>query len=392
MPASNGSRPAGGGIVILGSTGSIGRSTLDVLERLPAYRVVGLGAHRDIATLERQVRAWKPKVVAVADEDAARSLKARLNGSCRVLSGPEGLVELAALPSAGTVVSAIVGSAGLAPTLEAAKRGKRIALANKESLVVGGALITAAAAKSGAALLPVDSEHSAIFQCLAGRPAQPVKRILLTASGGPFRRVKSLARVTVAQALKHPTWRMGRKITIDSATLMNKGLEILEARWLFNLPVSAIDVVIHPQSIVHSLVEFVDGSVLAQMGWPDMKLPIQVALTWPGRSASGAPSLDLARAGALTFEAPDEARFRCLAHARAAGTAGGAAPVVLNAANEVAVAAFLARKIGFESIAAVIGATLASFRPREPKSLPAILDVDREARAVAGGMTALAAA
>ncbi len=377
---------------MLGSTGSIGRSTLDVLRRLPAYRVVGLSAHRDIRTLERQIRAVRPKVVAVADEAAARDLKRRVRGACRVLSGPEGLVELAGHPGAGTVVSAIVGSAGLAPTLEAARCGKRIALANKESLVVGGALITAAAKRSGAVLLPVDSEHSAIFQCLAGRTAQPVKRILLTASGGPFRGVKSLDRVTVAQALRHPTWRMGRKITIDSATLMNKGLEILEATWLFNLPIRAIQVVVHPQSIVHSLVEFVDGSVLAQMGWPDMRLPIQIALTWPGRAPSGAPALDLARAGALTFEAPDEKRFRCLAHARAAGEAGGAAPVVLNAANEVAVEAFLGRRIGFTGIAAVIGATLAAFRPRAPRTLSDILAVDREARAVAGGMTALATA
>ncbi len=385
--STNGHAP-GGRVVILGSTGSIGQSTLEVLRGLPAFRVVGLAARRDIVTLERQVRACNPQFVAVEDEAAARTLKRRLNGRVEVLAGAAGVVEAAGRDGVDTVVSAMVGSAGLAPTFAAVRRGRRVALANKETLVVGGEIVTREAARSGARLLPVDSEHSAIFQCLEGHPRAGVRRVVLTASGGPFRTRKALDRVTVAEALNHPTWRMGKKVTIDSATLMNKGLEIIEARWLFGLPVEAIDVLIHPQSIVHSLVEFVDGSLLAQLGRPDMKLPIQYALTWPGRAAVARPRLDLAAGPALTFEPPDESRFPCLVHARAAARAGGAAPVVLNAANEVAVEAFLRRRLPFLGIAALIGDTLAALRPARPNSVAEVTAVDREARAIAAGLLA----
>jgi 1-deoxy-D-xylulose-5-phosphate reductoisomerase len=322
----------------------------------------------------------------VHDEAAARELRRRLNGRVEVLSGPQGVVEAAGRPEGQVIVSAIVGSAGLRPTFEAVRRGKRVALANKETLVVGGELITAEMKRSGATLLPVDSEHSAIFQCLEGRPAASVHRIILTASGGPFRTRKNLSRVTVREALRHPTWRMGRKITIDSATLMNKGLEIIEARWLFDLPVDRIDVMIHPQSIVHSLVEFVDGSVLAQLGLPDMELPIQYALTHPRRAALPRPRLDLARVGALTFAPPDTRRFPAMALACDAARAGGTAPVVLNAANEVAVEAFLAGRIGFTDIPRIIGRALKALPARRLEGLEDVVASDREARAVAGGV------
>jgi 1-deoxy-D-xylulose-5-phosphate reductoisomerase len=389
--SSNGRRPDGRRITVLGSTGSIGRSTLAVAARLPGYRVVGLAAGRDVETVCRQAKACGARYVALADEAAAREARRRLGRSVEVLAGPEGVVEAASRPDADVVVSAIVGSAGLAPTLAAVRRGARVAIANKETLVAGGELVTREAERSGAVLVPVDSEHSAIFQCLAGQEPGAARRLVLTASGGPFRKRTSLERVTVREALRHPTWRMGRKITIDSATLMNKGLEIIEARWLFGIPVERIEVLIHPQSIVHSLVELRDGSVLAQLGWPDMKLPIQVALAWPSRGPATGPWLDLARARTLSFEPPDPKRFPCLARAREAAEAGGAAPVVLNAANEVAVQAFLERRIPFTGIPAVIEAALAAFKPRGPKTLEEILAVDREARAVAAGLAAMVA-
>jgi len=384
-------RRPGRRVAILGSTGSIGRSAIEVIRSLPGYSIVGLAAHRDIDRLERQVGEVHPRYVAVCDEAAAREFRRRVGRRVEVLHGPAGVVEAAGRAEADTVVSGMVGSAGLAPTFEAVRKGKRVALANKETLVVGGELITREAARTGAQLVPVDSEHSAIFQCLAGQPRGAVRRIMLTGSGGPFRTRRSLRGVTVRQALKHPTWSMGRKVTIDSATLMNKGLEIIEARWLFGVPVDSIDVLIHPQSIVHSLVEFVDGSVLAQLGIPDMKLPIQFALTWPDRAPVARERLDLARIGSLSFEPPDGRRFPCLAHARAAAKAGGAAPIVLNAANEVAVEAFLAGRIPFHAIPAVIGKALAKFRPRSPGNVAGVLEVDREARVVAAGLTALAA-
>ncbi len=368
--------------MILGSTGSIGRNAIDVIRRLPGFSVAGLAAGRDAASLERQARALKPRFVALHDRAAATALRRALAGlRIEVLEGPEGVAEAAERPEGDIVVSAMVGSAGLAPTWAAVKAGKRVALANKETLVVGGDLITREAARTGASLIPVDSEHSAIFQCLAGRGAEGVRRIVLTGSGGPFRTRRSLARVTVREALRHPTWRMGPKITIDSATLMNKGLEVIEARWLFGMPPDRIGVVIHPQSIVHSLVEFVDGSVLAQLGLPDMRLPIQYALTHPVRNAAPWPRLDLAAVGNLTFEPPDHRRFPCLGLCAEAARRGGAAPVALNAANEVAVAAFLAGRIGFMDIPRVIARSLARASGARLESVGQVLDADREARA-----------
>jgi len=378
---------SGGKVVILGSTGSIGRSAVAVIRRLPGYRVIGLAARADIAELARQARLLKPDFVAVADRAAAREIRGRLGRGIRILAGEEGVVEAAT--RGDIVISAIVGSAGLKPTFEAVRTGKRVALANKETLVAGGELIVREMKRSGAVILPVDSEHSAIFQCLQGQDRRGIRRLILTGSGGPFRKRAILDRVTVREALRHPTWRMGRKITIDSATLMNKGLEVIEAGWLFDLPVSSVSVLIHPQSIVHSMVEFVDGAVLAQLGVPDMKLPIQYALTWPRRAPAAWPRLNLLRTGALTFEPPDPVRFPCLAHARAAARAGGSAPAVLSAANEVAVQAFLDGRITFPGIARVIGETLEAVKVRRLESVGHVLEIDREARSVAGGIMAL---
>jgi len=380
-------RAPGGSVVILGSTGSIGKSAIAVIRRLPGFRVVGLAARSDVHEIERQVRLLAPKFVAMNDPAAARELKRRIGGKVAVLSGSEGVAEAAV--RGDIVISAIVGSAGLRPTFEAVRKGKRVALANKESLVAGGELIVREMGKSGAVILPVDSEHSAIFQCLQGADRGAVRKLILTGSGGPFRGRASLKRVTVKEALRHPTWRMGRKITIDSATLMNKGLEIIEAGWMFGQPVASIELLIHPQSIVHSLVEFVDGAVLAQLGVPDMKLPIQYALTWPRRAPVAWSRLDLVAAGALTFELPDPVRFPCLALARAAARAGGSAPAVLSAANEVAVQAFLDGRIPFTGIVRVIGATLESMKPKKLESIGHVIEIDREARAVAGGIMAL---
>lgn len=352
--------------------------------------MVGLAAAGEVPVVERQVREFKPKFIAIADRVSARELRRKLGRRTEVLEGPEGVAEAGARDGVDTVVSAIVGCAGLRPTYEAVKRGRTIALANKETLVAGGEVISLAAAKSGAKLLPVDSEHSAIFQCLGGRGTSLVRRIILTGSGGPFRARKSLKGVTVRDALKHPTWSMGPKITIDSATLMNKGLEVIEARWLFGVPADRISVVIHPQSVVHSLVEFVDGSVVAQLGLPDMRLPILYSLVYPDRVDAGLPRLDLSRAGPLTFGPPDTRRFPCLALARKAAKEGGSAPVVLNAANEIAVEAFLAGRIGFTDISRVIAAVLKT-RPRQvPRTVDDILEVNREARARAAGLLATA--
>ena len=376
-------------VSILGSTGSIGVSTIDVIRRLPGFRVAALAARSNAALLERQVRELKPGLVAVYDEAAAAKLARRLGRRFRVVSGPEGVRRAAVHPDAGTVVCAMVGSAGLVPAHAAVAAGRRVALANKETMVAAGEIITRLAARTGAEIIPVDSEHSAIFQCLEGRDPRTVRRIILTASGGPFHGRRSLEGISVRQALAHPTWRMGRKVTIDSATLMNKGLELIEARWLFGVPAEAIEVVVHRQSIVHSLVEFTDGSVLAQMGNPDMRLPIQYALTHPGRLPSPVERLDLARVGNLTFEPPDPAIFTCLSHARRAVELGGYAPVVLNAANEVAVQAFLDRKLGFAGIGRVIGAAL-RIRPRgKPRDIREVLQADRDARAVAGCIIAM---
>jgi 1-deoxy-D-xylulose-5-phosphate reductoisomerase len=370
-------------IVILGSTGSIGSNALDVLRRLRgSFSVCGLTAHRNVELLRQQAVEFSPQVVACGDSDMADHIE--LPG-IRVVVGPPGLEEVAALPQADIVLNALVGAVGLTPTLRALQAGKRVALANKESLVMGGELVMGMVAEKGGQLLPVDSEHSAIFQCLQGQERGNVKRLILTASGGPFLNSSPAELTTVSpqQALSHPTWEMGRKVTIDSATLMNKGLEVIEAHWLFGVSTSRIEVLIHEQSIVHSLVEFCDHSVLAQLSLPDMRLPIQYALTYPQREASPQASLDLAQVGALTFQRPDGERFPCLQLAYDAVEAGGTMPAVLNAANEEAVQAFLTDKIGFTDIPAVIHQTMDRHRLVAHPDLAAILEADGWAREMA---------
>jgi len=380
-------------IAILGATGSIGASALDVIARHPErFEVVALTAYRQWKALLELVCRFRPRYAAMLDIHAAGELEAAVRGAglaTRVLAGPEGLCTIAALPEADTVIAAIVGATGLESTLAAAKSGKRILLANKETLVLAGKLFIAALRDGGSTLLPIDSEHNAVFQCLpsdraCGEAARGVRRILLTASGGPFRSTphNELSGVTPEQACAHPTWRMGRKISVDSATMMNKGLEVIEARWLFGVMADAIDVVIHPQSIVHSMVEYVDGSVLAQLGNPDMRTPIAQALAWPDRIAAGVPPLDLAALGALDFAAPEAARFPCLGLAYDALRADGTAPAMLNAANEVAVAAFLEHRIRFTQIAAACEETMSRLAARPLTTLDEALNADREARAL----------
>jgi 1-deoxy-D-xylulose-5-phosphate reductoisomerase len=378
-------------VSLLGATGSIGDSTLDVIARHPQrYAVGALAAHRQWEKLAILCERFRPEVAAMLDVDAARSLERALAGRglpTRVLAGEEGMCAAATLPAADTVLAAIVGAAGLAPTLAAARAGKRILLANKEALVIGGAAFMAAVAAGGATLLPIDSEHNAIFQCLPPgydrRPeAAGVRRILLTASGGPFRTrdPAELAGVSPAEACAHPNWSMGRKISVDSATMMNKGLELIEAHHLFGLPESQIEIVVHPQSVVHSLVAYTDGSVLAQLGSPDMRTPIAYALAWPKRMPTPAKRLDLAAIASLTFEAPDPVRFPALQLAREALKAGGSAPAVLNAANEVAVHAFLKNQIGFLDIAATVERTLEAMPAETLASLDHLREVDAAAR------------
>ncbi len=348
-------------IVILGSTGSIGRQALEVAKALPQrLRVVGLAAGSNAELLARQIAEWQPEIAALGDEAGARSLKTQATGRTKIVGGTGGVEEVAAWPTATLALGAMLGAAGLKPTLTAIEAGKDIAIANKETLVAAGEIVVAAARRRGVALLPVDSEHSAIAQCLQGEDAASVARLTITASGGPFADTPraELERVTAAQALKHPTWTMGRKITVDSATLMNKGLEAIEARWLFEVPMERIGVVVHRQSIVHSLVSFCDGSVKAQLGVPDMQLPIQWALLHPDRVSGPAPALDIAAMGPLSFEPPDEERFPALGLARRAAEMGGVAPCMMNAANEVAVEAFLCGETGFYGITDCIEAVL----------------------------------
>jgi 1-deoxy-D-xylulose-5-phosphate reductoisomerase len=371
-------------LAILGSTGSIGVSTLEIVAAHPQrFRVTALTAGRNLALLEQQVRTFRPTQVAVPDAADADALRDRLgNAAPRILSGRAGLVACAADSGAHLVVSAIVGAAGLEPTLAAIETGIDVALANKETLVAAGNLVMAAVEARGVNLFPVDSEHSAIFQSLAGHRKHDVRRLILTASGGPFldRSAAELECVTPADALAHPNWSMGRKITIDSATMMNKGLEVIEAHWLFDLPAEKIAVHIHPESIVHSMVEYVDGAVIAQLGIPDMKTPIALALSWPERLPLDLPPLDLCRLGRLHFSEPDEARFPCLALAYRALRLGGTAPTVLNAANEVAVAAFLDRRLGFNAIPKLIAAVLDQYLVAPADSLTAVLAADAAAR------------
>jgi 1-deoxy-D-xylulose-5-phosphate reductoisomerase len=379
------------GVAVLGSTGSVGENTLDVLARHPdRFRLVAIAANTNAAKLARQILAWRPAYAALADERAASELQALLGDAARgtrVLAGSGALEELAVLPEVQCVMAAIVGAAGLRSTLAAARAGKRLLLANKESLVMAGPLLIAAVKRAGATLLPIDSEHNAIFQCLppgtrTGAVPPGLKRVLLTASGGPFRDTpaEALATVTPEAACAHPNWVMGRKISVDSATLMNKGLELIEACLLFGLEPGQVQILVHPQSIVHSLVEYVDGSVLAQLGAPDMRTPIAHALAWPERIDSGVRFLDLIAAARLDFRAPDTVKFPCLALAQAAARAGGLHPVVLNAANEVAVEAFLGHQLNFPGIAAVIEAVVERGTGGEIGGLEDVLAADAESR------------
>ena len=370
-------------IALLGATGSIGRQTLEVAREL-GLTVAALTAHTNIDLLERQARQFRPRLAAVYDAAAAAVLRDRLSDTdIEVLAGEEGLLAAATLAEADTLVTAVMGSVGLAPTLAAIQQGKRIALANKETLVCAGELVMSAAAEYGAEIIPVDSEHSAVFQCLQGcRDRGEVRRILLTCSGGPFygKTHDQLEHVTAADALRHPNWHMGAKITIDSATLMNKGLEVIEAMRLYALPVEQVQPVIHRQSIVHSLVEFRDGALLAQLGTPDMKLPIRYALTYPYRAETPDAPLDLLQCGALTFAAPDEDAFPCLRLARQCGKTGGTSCAILNGANEAAVALFLRGDIGFNDIHRCVERALSRVAVKYQPSLADILEADRAAR------------
>ncbi len=370
-------------ISILGSTGSIGRQTLDVAEKLQ-IPVAALAASRNVELLEAQCRKFRPELAVLFDEAAAEELKRRLSDmNIKVAGGMEGLLAAALLDSADTVVTAVSGMIGLRPTLAAIERGKRIALANKETLVCAGELVMREAQRRGAEIIPVDSEHSAIFQCLMGcRDRSEVRRLILTCSGGPFygKTAAELQKVTRADALRHPNWKMGPKITVDCATLMNKGLEVIEAMRLYGLPLEQVTAVIHRQSIVHSLVEFRDGAVMAQLGTPDMRIPIGLALTYPKREENPAPPLDLLSCPPLTFAAPDEEAFRCFRLARQAAKQGGTACAVLNGANEAAVGLFLQEKLGFPEIADAVEAALDAVPQCANMTLEAALDADRQAR------------
>ena len=369
-------------IAILGATGSIGKSTLDLVEREPQkFQVEAVTAGTNAAALAGIARRTSARLAVIADEQQLSKLQSMLAGTdCRAAAGADGLIEAAT--SAEFVIAAIVGCAGLEPTMAAVEAGATVALVNKEALVTAGALMTDAAAASGARLLPVDSEHNAIFQCLAGNRMEDVSRIILTASGGPFRAssAETIANATPAQAVAHPNWSMGAKISVDSATLMNKGLELIEASYLFGLPSERLDIVVHPQSVIHSMVEYVDGSVLAQLGSPDMRIPIASALAWPDRMATPAAKLDLASIGSLDFEAPDLQRFPSLRIAREALEAGGAAATVLNAANEVAVESFLAGNIRFPDIAVLVQTALDKAKFDTPRSIGDVLEIDRVTR------------
>ena len=369
---------------ILGSTGSIGLSTLDVVRQHPEkFTIAGLAVGQDVVKLAEQIKEFRPKAVSVRNEEAAKALSTLLGEyKPEIYHGSEGAATIAAAEGCDMVVSAIVGAAGLVPTVNAIKAGKHIALANKEVLVVAGQLVSDLVKKYKVELLPVDSEHSAIFQSLEGHRSEDVERIILTASGGPFRNTpaEELKHVRPEQALKHPQWSMGAKITIDSATMMNKGLEVIEAHWLFNMPAEKIGVVVHPQSIIHSMVEYIDGCVIAQLGAPDMRAPIAYALAWPARCPSGIQKLDLTKIGKLTFEEPDMVRFPALRLAFDALKAGRTYPAVLNAANEIAVAAFLDKKIGFTDIAATVEKTMQTHDPYNPVELEDYLQADRWAR------------
>ncbi|MFM8677540.1 MAG: 1-deoxy-D-xylulose-5-phosphate reductoisomerase [Burkholderiaceae bacterium] len=387
------------GVAVFGSTGSIGQSTLDLIGLHPErFRAEVLTAHRQVEPMLRDCERFKPRWVVMTDPDAAQTLQLRLReaswgGHVNVLAGPQGLVTAAVVPEVDMMVAGIVGAAGLASVLAAARAGKKILLANKEALVMAGPLMVQGARLGGATVIPVDSEHNAIFQCLGEnyrcfQPPARVRRLLLTASGGPFRSWEKarMFSASVSEAIAHPNWSVGRKISVDSATMMNKGLELIEAHWLFSLPESAIEVVVHPQSVVHSMVEFDDGSTLAQLGSPDMRTPIACAMSWPSRIHAPVKALDWQSAQRLDFEPPDTERFPSLALARASLRAGGAAPAVLNAANEIAVEAFLNERIRFGEIFGAVEGTLAQLSHQAantPASVDELLEIDRQARDIA---------
>lgn len=368
-------------IAIIGSTGSIGTQTLDCVRNL-GIKVVSLSANSNIDLLEQQINEFSPEIVSVGTDVLATELKKRIGNKCEIHYGPEGVIAVATAPSAELVVTSVVGVAGLIPTIEAIKKGKNIALANKETMVAAGALVMKLASENNVEILPVDSEHSAIFQCLQGSRKEEIEKILLTASGGPFRGYtkEQLKNVTLAQALKHPNWSMGSKITIDSASMMNKGLEVIEARWIFDVDVSKIEVVVHPQSVIHSAIEYVDGSVIAQLGSPDMRLPIQYAITYPQRAKAEFSKLDFFKVSSLTFEKPDMETFRCLKLAFEALKTGGTMPAVMNAANETAVSLLLKEKIKFHQIPDIVEDIMQKHSVNICPSIDDIIEVDRWAR------------
>ena len=380
-------------VVLLGSTGSIGTSTVKVVEDLAdRLRLVGLAAGNNADLLIKQVRQHQPEAICINNPEKARDLEKIFGATTKIYSGDEGLIKLATLPSADVVLIAIVGTAGLKPALAAIRAGKDIAVASKEILVMAGETVMNEARKHGVRVLAVDSEHSAIFQCLDGKPTNSVRKLILTASGGPFRDKtiwpkEKFSEITVERALKHPSWVMGKKITIDSATLFNKGLEMIEARWLFNIEMARVGVVVHPQSIVHSMVEFVDGSLIAQLSTPDMCLPIQYALTYPERAASDRVQTNLAKLGVLTFEEPDVERFPSLNLARQAGETGGTLPAVLNAANEIAVDAYVNRRITFPQITEMVKRTMDRHKILSHPILEQILEADTWARTEAAALS-----
>jgi 1-deoxy-D-xylulose-5-phosphate reductoisomerase len=377
-------------ITILGATGSVGRSTLDLVEReRDRFEIVALTAHRDVAGLAELARRFRPRLAVIGDAALHAELALALAGTGIETASGDGAVIDAAASGADWTMAAIVGTAGLEPVMRALKGGRTVALANKEALVSAGPLMVEAAAASGATLLPVDSEHNAIFQCFDRARPESVRRIILTASGGPFRDwpIERMRAATPKQAVAHPNWSMGAKISVDCATLMNKGLELIEAYHLFPVGADALEIVVHPQSVIHSLVEYVDGSVLAQLGAPDMRVPIAFTLAWPERMATPCQRLDLVAIATLGFEAPDLDRFPALGLARAALAAGGAKPAILNAANEIGVASFLESRIGFLDIADLVGEVLARYDPPSPTSIDAVLEIDREARKVAAALT-----
>ena len=371
-------------IVILGSTGSIGVTALRVIRQNPEkYKVVGLTAGRNVRLLLRQIAEFKPKAVAVLQEKDKEWLKSEVQDQfIEVYSGEEGFVKVATIAESDIVISSIMGAAGLIPTFSAIKAGKDIALANKETIVMAGPIVVEEVKKRGVFIIPVDSEHSAIFQSIQGHPKDDIKRVILTASGGPFKdaSLEEMANVTPEQALKHPNWKMGKKITIDSATMMNKGLEVIEARWLFDIPVDKIDILVHPQSIVHSMVEYKDGSIIAQLGIPDMSIPISYALSYPHHVENDLPSLELDKIKVLSFEKPDLKRFKCIRLAYEAIKIGGSMPAVMNGANEVAVEAFLRKEIGFLDIPDIIERVMSVHEPFPVDSIASVMEADRWAR------------